>query len=324
MATGTISGDRADLVAAWTDEPVRRRRRPRRRDPGRGRARPALRAAVPQGRRAGDEAQPRGRQGPQGAREGNPAAGRAPPRGLGNASIAGRELDTVTAIACKAYVDAVAVRIRNYGHAEAPLSSIGARVMTEPLQGRNPLDLITPRPRRRTARPQPGPGNRRAKRCRHCDPDDPGPDYPGDSDDPEDVDDLAPPTQARRRPRLDLRGSRERPPHRPRRPLRTARAASPPRSARRPPTSTSSSPSAPSSAGPPPPPKPEASASWTDETKALVAAASLHPRTRWSVTLTDPAGLERPEFGGHSILTRPSGLGWPVSHGTRPVTEPQA
>jgi hypothetical protein len=45
----------------------------------------------------------------------------------GNASIAGRELDPVTAIACNSYINAVAVRIRNYGHAEGPLSMIGAR-----------------------------------------------------------------------------------------------------------------------------------------------------------------------------------------------------
>ena len=33
----------------------------------------------------------------------------------GNASIAGRELDTATALASKAYIDAVAVRVRNSG-----------------------------------------------------------------------------------------------------------------------------------------------------------------------------------------------------------------
>jgi putative transposase len=34
--------------------------------------------------------------------------------------------------------------------------------------------------------------------------------------------------------------------------------------------------------------------------------------------------LERPGFGGHSILTRPFDLGGPVFHGTRLMTEPQA
>ncbi len=41
----------------------------------------------------------------------------------------------MTALACKAYIDAVAVRVRNHGHADGPLSAIGARVMTELLQG---------------------------------------------------------------------------------------------------------------------------------------------------------------------------------------------
>ena len=54
----------------------------------------------------------------------------------GNASIAGRELDTAVVLGCKAYIDAVAVRIRNYGHVEGGLDTIKARVMTELLQGR--------------------------------------------------------------------------------------------------------------------------------------------------------------------------------------------
>jgi hypothetical protein len=35
-------------------------------------------------------------------------------------------------------------------------------------------------------------------------------------------------------------------------------------------------------------------------------------------------GVDHPEFGGDSILPKPSGLGWAVSHGTRRLTEPQA
>jgi hypothetical protein len=34
--------------------------------------------------------------------------------------------------------------------------------------------------------------------------------------------------------------------------------------------------------------------------------------------------VDHPEFGGDSILPKPSGLGWAVSHGTRRLTEPQA
>ncbi len=62
----------------------------------------------------------------------------------GNASIAGRELDTATALACKANVDAIAVRLRNHGHLDGTLSSIKALVMTELLQSRDPIDLIHP------------------------------------------------------------------------------------------------------------------------------------------------------------------------------------
>jgi Domain of unknown function (DUF222) len=66
----------------------------------------------------------------------------------GNASLSGRELNTADALAAKAYIDAVAVKIRNYGHADGTLSSIRALVMTELLQGRDPLNLLRPRPAR--------------------------------------------------------------------------------------------------------------------------------------------------------------------------------
>ena len=98
-----------------------------------------------------------------------------------------------------------------------------------------------------------------------------------------------------RNPRLDRRGSRKRPPGRARRPRGTARAAAyphpdPPRPR---PTSTSSSPSAPSLGWST---TPAQAGSFglldPDETRALVAAASQHPRSRWAVTLTDPVGRE--------------------------------
>jgi hypothetical protein len=109
----------------------------------------------------------------------------------GNASLAGRELDTADALAAKAYIDALAVKIRNYGHADGTLSSIRARVMTELLQGRDPLTLILPeRPRRSQPTDDPADDgspaheNSPAKAgpnegdypCCPGDPDDPGPD----------------------------------------------------------------------------------------------------------------------------------------------------
>ena len=49
----------------------------------------------------------------------------------GNATIAGRELDTATALACKANVDAIAVRLRNHARIDAALGSVKALVMTD-------------------------------------------------------------------------------------------------------------------------------------------------------------------------------------------------
>ena len=86
----------------------------------------------------------------------------------GNASLAGRELDTTDALASKAYIDALAVRIRSSGLIDGTLSAIGARVMTELLQGRNPLNLIKPRPRISLRTPNPDPAG----------PDPAGPDPP--------------------------------------------------------------------------------------------------------------------------------------------------
>jgi hypothetical protein len=110
----------------------------------------------------------------------------------GNASIAGRELDTAVVLACKAHIDAVAVKLRNYGHLDAALSSIKTRVMTELLQGRDPLTLILPRPPHRLRPTADDPADGGAPRhgnfpapavpndgdypCCPGDPDDPGPD----------------------------------------------------------------------------------------------------------------------------------------------------
>jgi hypothetical protein len=131
MAAGVISGDRANTVANWTaslsDADAARA------DEILAAAAPGLRldqlsrkaAALelklnPEGVKARREHAKQTRQRVELRRE-----------DTGNASLAGRELDPLVALACKAYIDALAVRIRNQGHAEGPLSMVGARVMTE-------------------------------------------------------------------------------------------------------------------------------------------------------------------------------------------------
>jgi hypothetical protein len=59
----------------------------------------------------------------------------------GNAMLAGRELDPVKALAAKANIDALAVKLRN-ANREGSLQHLRAWVMTELLQGRNPLDHL--------------------------------------------------------------------------------------------------------------------------------------------------------------------------------------
>jgi hypothetical protein len=61
----------------------------------------------------------------------------------GNAMLAGRELDPVTALAAKANIDALAVKLREADKAGS-LQHLRALVMTELLQGRNPLDRLAP------------------------------------------------------------------------------------------------------------------------------------------------------------------------------------
>jgi hypothetical protein len=59
----------------------------------------------------------------------------------GNAAIAGRELAVEVVLAAKAHIDAVAVALRKAG-VPGTLQHLRARVLTELLQGRDPLDLI--------------------------------------------------------------------------------------------------------------------------------------------------------------------------------------
>jgi Domain of unknown function (DUF222) len=324
MAAGALSGDRADLVAVWTaslsDADAARA------DEILAAAAPGLRydqlsrkaAALelklnPEGVKARKERAKQTRQRVEVRRE-----------DTGNASIAGRELDTVDVLGCKSYIDTVAVRIRNYGHADGGLDAIRARVMTELLQGRNPLDLLKPRPRPAAGQGDAPPsgaapdgdddradnGGTRASGAEGAgagpsggafrDPDDPGPDYPGDLSDPDDADDddyddcgdplpgYAGPDGAPAWSAEEAENARHVEPDDPaerRGPLRPEQSAPPPANLNLIiPIGTllgwSTTPAQAGGFGLLDP----------DETRALVAAASRHPRSRWSVTLTDPHG----------------------------------
>ena len=214
MAAGAISEDRADAIAAWTASLS---------DADAARADEILAAAAPGLRRdqlARKAAALEMKLNPEGVKARKEHAKATRQRvevrreDSGNASIAGRELDTVVVLGCKSYIDALAVRIRNHGHADGGLDAIRTHVMTELLQGRNPLNLLKPRPK---LTPNPdaapavgetpdddggGPGNDDARTDGSAradgaeagpsggagtpDPDDPGPDYPGDLDDADD------------------------------------------------------------------------------------------------------------------------------------------
>ena len=62
----------------------------------------------------------------------------------GNASLAGRELDTADVLAGKAHIDAIAARLRDSGLVDGPLDQLRALAFTDLMQGRNPLDRIAP------------------------------------------------------------------------------------------------------------------------------------------------------------------------------------
>jgi hypothetical protein len=64
----------------------------------------------------------------------------------GNASLAGRELDTADVLASKAYLDVIAAKLRASGLFDAPLDRLRALALTDLTQGRNPLDRIKPAP----------------------------------------------------------------------------------------------------------------------------------------------------------------------------------
>jgi hypothetical protein len=293
MATGAISGDRADLVAAWTmslsDADAARA------DEILAAAAPGLRyeqlsrkaAALelklnPEGVRARKEHAKATRQRVEVRREDS-----------GNASIAGRELDTVTVLGCKSYIDTVAVRIRNHGHGDGGLDAIRAHVMTELLQGRNPLRMLTPRSRHTVAPDAAppsdgGPDDPRAAAAEpdarsgadDRDPDDPGPDYPGDPDDPADDDEpgYAGPDGAPAWSAEEAENARHVEPDDPaerRGPLRPTQSAPPPANLNLiiPIGTLLGWSTTPAQAG-------SFALLDPDETRALAAAASQHPRSR--------------------------------------------
>jgi hypothetical protein len=72
--------------------------------------------------------------------------------GSGNAALAGRELDTAEAMASRAYLDALAVQLRDSGLVEGALPRLRALALLDLTQGRDPLDRIQPPPA-----PAPGP-----------------------------------------------------------------------------------------------------------------------------------------------------------------------
>jgi hypothetical protein len=82
----------------------------------------------------------------------------------GNASLSGREMDTADAMASKAYIDAIAVKLRS-GGLPGSLGALRVQAMADLTQGRNPLDRLmkpaeagaTPRPRDPKSNPVPMP-----------------------------------------------------------------------------------------------------------------------------------------------------------------------
>ena len=64
----------------------------------------------------------------------------------GNASLAGRELDTADVMASKAYLDTIAAKLRASGLVDGPLDRLRALALTDLTQGRNPLDRLKPGP----------------------------------------------------------------------------------------------------------------------------------------------------------------------------------
>ena len=78
----------------------------------------------------------------------------------GNASLAGRELEVADVLASKAYLDAIAARLRADG-IPGSLDRLRALALTDLTQGRNPLDRITPAPAQPASAPPSSPSSSR-------------------------------------------------------------------------------------------------------------------------------------------------------------------
>ncbi len=174
----------------------------------------------------------------------------------GNASLAGRELEVADVLASKAYLDAIAARLRASGLVDGPLDRLRALALTDLTQGRDPLDRIKPAP-------APAP------------PGDPAPAPPGDpsSVPPGDPSSASPGGPSSASPSARSSASPAGGPA----PLPTLINLIVPAG-----TLLGWS-AAPAQAG-----------AWglldQDETRAVVTAAAAHPATRWCVTLTGPDG----------------------------------
>ena len=188
----------------------------------------------------------------------------------GNACLSGRELDTADVIASKAHIDAIALRLRDAG-LDGTLGRLRALALTDLTQGRNPLDRIKPQSQDHASETEPDRGPRTPQA------------HPagGSTDDPGHVE-----------PALDITRHEDLADE-----LCGSRRGDGGDDAR--------------SANPAPLPAlinllvpagtllgwgtaPGEAAGWglldAQETQALVEAASMHPRTRWCVTLVAPDG----------------------------------
>ena len=218
----------------------------------------------------------------------------------GNASLSAREMDTAETMASKAYIDAMAVRLRN-GGLGGSLGALRVAAMADLTQGRNPLDRLKPAmpPAGTTAdpaaaQPQPQPHS-------HPQPQPAANPSSPDSADSSFSDSSSPdlpfagyagpdgwpgwdPGEAETVGREDLLADELEDPARSA-PVRPGNPVPPPAAINLivPVGTLLGWGTAPAQAG-----------SWGlldhEETRRIVEAASRHPRTRWSVTLTDPQG----------------------------------
>jgi hypothetical protein len=145
MAAGTVSADRADIIAfctgglgdadaAYADQVLAAVAPGLRADQLARRAAALVMKLDPEAARARREHARVTRQRVEAGREDS-----------GNAYLAGRELGTADVLASKAHIDAVAARLRRAGLA-GNLDQLRALALTDLTQGRNPLDRINPAP----------------------------------------------------------------------------------------------------------------------------------------------------------------------------------